>query len=278
MVLINGKEFGAEKFSNMESVFTRAACKKGDTTVVISLIWESDADLGVLAIARNHVADILGSHEHCYLMMLYVPYSRMDREIGDQICSLLYFSQFINSLRFSGVYKLDPHSEMCDRLFENGREIKLEPYVERAATDFEPDVIMFPDKGAFEKYSLKLPHMCKKYTVVRGEKVRDLNNKGSILSYKILDAAGSAADIIGKRVLIIDDIVVYGGTVKHAAAELRKLGASAVSFWVTHLENAAFEGKIFEQLARVYTTTSLIKNGSADKLTEYTVLPPDPMF
>lgn len=77
-----------------------------------AIVWnyESDAEMVVLYYITKHLknAGFIVS-----LYMPYIPNARMDRvKNNDEIFTLKYFAEFINSLEFEAVYVRDPHSNV----------------------------------------------------------------------------------------------------------------------------------------------------------------------
>jgi ribose-phosphate pyrophosphokinase len=90
------------------------------------------------------------------------------------------------------------------------------------------DLLFFPDNGAAKKYSEVLS--AEKYRF--GNKKRNLDT-GEIVCYEVI---ADKEDIEGKRILIVDDMVMGGRTFVEAAKALREMGASQVDLYVTHLK------------------------------------------
>lgn len=240
MILVNGEKFNSEEFHNGEVIFKKPD-KVYNTMNVIEMFFEDNRDITNLLFAREWLANTFPDAE-CSLIMKYCPYERMDREINDQMFSMEIFASILSKFNFKTVFILDPHSEVCVKELEetgmNVHILDLEDYIKKVITDFKPDYICYPDKGAYNKYpellsNIKLPYFY-------GNKVRDLANKGHITDYKLVDAP----DLTGKKVLIIDDICCLGGTAYNAAMLMKLRGAKEVAFYISHCENGIFYGKI----------------------------------
>jgi ribose-phosphate pyrophosphokinase len=67
-------------------------------------------------------------------------------------------------------------------------------------------------------------------------------------------------NIVGKDVLIVDDICSRGGTFYHSAKALKAAGAKSVSLYVTHCEETITLGELAASdglVDHVYTTRSI---------------------
>ena len=125
---------------------------------------------------------------------------------------------------YLGVLVYDPHSNVlpalinrCEVYYPVAYPIKVDNY----------DLYFYPDNGAAKKYSeiLDMPYRF-------GNKKRNLDT-GEIVCYEVI---ADKADIEGKRILIVDDMVMGGRTFVEAAKALREMGASQVDLYVTHLK------------------------------------------
>lgn len=139
------------------------------------------------------------------LFMPYIPDARMDRVKSEtEVFTLKYFAQTINSLGFSKVTVLDPHSDVSAALFDRLNVESPKTFIEEAVKKVgNKNLMMFyPDSGAMKRYSsmVHLPYAF-------GIKNRDWES-GEI---KGLDLSGEISQLPGKDVLIVDDICSRGG-------------------------------------------------------------------
>ena len=103
-----------------------------------------------------------------------------------------------------------------------------------------------------------------------GEKNRDWNT-GKILGLKIRD---NGIDLKGKKVLMIDDIISYGGSLYYSAKVLKECGVDRIYAYASHTENSVLDrekGTLIKSLEdgtveRLFTTDSLF-TGKHDKIT-----------
>ena len=103
-----------------------------------------------------------------------------------------------------------------------------------------------------------------------GIKNRDWKT-GKILG---LDVITNGIGLKQKTVLMIDDIVSYGGSVKYGADKLKELGVDKIFAYATHTENSVLDknkGTLLKSLEnntveRLFTTDSLF-TGSHEKIT-----------
>ena len=213
--------------------------------------YENDAELFALICLRKKYAEY-----DLILHMPYIPHARMDRvKNPEDVFTLKYFCEVINSLNFHKVCVLDAHSNVALALLDRVVQMPLETHINSAikehCNEYKDVAIFYPDEGAVKRYSDFNP----KIPFAFGMKQRDWTT-GKILGLTILQAE----NIVDKDVLIIDDICSKGGTFYHSAKALKEAGARSVSVYVTHCENTILQGEIFTSglIDKVYTTDSLV--------------------
>lgn len=225
-----------------------------DKYAVSTITWqyESDTELFALYSLKRHL-DCVAPGWNTFLYIPYVPNARQDRvKTNEDIFTLKYFAEIINSLNFKKVYVLDPHSSVSEALINNIEVVTPRLLIQQALGNIKvDDILMFyPDEGAMKRYS---GLVSKPYAF--GIKKRNWET-GKIEG---LDVAGAVDQIAGKDILIVDDICSRGGTFYHSAKKLKELGANKICLYVTHCENTILEGDLLTSglIEKVYTTNSI---------------------
>lgn len=257
MLTLNGTEVILDNFPDGTLLM------KSDTlSNQLNITWsyENDAELFALICLAKHLrynnpgADI-------YLTMLYIPNARMDRTkgIGD-VFTLKYFAEIINSLEFTKVTVLDPHSAVSEALIDRIDIVSAERYIHLVIEDInareaEPPTIYFTDEGGQKRYG----HMLKQPTVY-GMKKRNWED-GQILGIELF---GEESHVRDKNVLVIDDIISYGGSIYYSAMKLKELDCRRIYVYASHVENSILDkdkGKLINSglIERIYTTRSLYR-------------------
>lgn len=223
--------------------------------VNVDWFYESDNELVTLMFIAKELKN-KGSYP-C-LHMPYIPNARFDRVKNNQeVFTLKWFCDIINSLDFHDVHVLDPHSyvseALIDRLEIQSPKDIIKSFIDKNFLDdcsLNKFALFFPDEGAMKRYSgmFKIP-----YTF--GMKKRDWET-GEIRG---LDVVGDETFIKGRKVLIVDDICSRGGTFYHSAKKLKELGAEEVYLYVSHCENTILEGDLLTSglIKKVFTTNSI---------------------
>lgn len=233
----------------------------------IDWIYQDNAEMFYLMLVKKHL-DKYFTNVNYYLFMPYIPNARMDRvKNDDEVFTLKYFCDFINSLNFTGIYVLDAHSDVSVALLNNCINYNPKDYIKDAIKQISNDIVLyFPDAGAAKRYSDLFPELMYCY----GEKKRDWKS-GKILG---LEIRNNGIDLNDKMVLMIDDIIAYGGSLFYSANALKEVGVDKIYAYATHTENSILDrnkGTLIKSLEnntveRLFTTNSLF-TGSHDKIT-----------
>lgn len=221
--------------------------------------YENDAELFTLICLRKHYDGA------AHLTLPYVPHARMDRvKNSEDVFTLKYFCEIINSLDFQKVYVLDAHSNVSLALLNNVKQMDVMEHIDKAIQDIyscngganaSPLVTFFPDEGAMKRYAdtvgLRYAFGIKRRNWETGKiEGLDIQNKEAV---------------VGKDVLIIDDICSYGGTFYHSAKALKEAGAANIYLYVSHLEESVFKGDLWKAIneegliSKIYTANPLFK-------------------
>lgn len=134
-------------------------------------------------------------------------------------------------------------------------------------------LVVFPDKGALARYDQRHPNQIDDNSVVSmlkrlsdgqpnimiGQKTRDFETH-KITGYELPDEI--PADI--KEIVIIDDVISYGGTFIKLIDAIRAKTDLPISIITSHAEDALWRGDLLAKEVPIYTTRSL--NDHVDSL------------
>lgn len=240
--------------------------------------YESDAELFTLICARRHYAE-----SDIRLILPYIPHARMDR-VKDEtdVFTLKYFCEIINSLNFSEVWVLDPHSNVSLALLDRVSQIPVMNTIneclnrlvyeighdcdhETREKVYQDLVLFFPDEGSMKRYSSEVDFLPYAF----GIKKRDWKT-GQIQGLQLMNGEL----VKDKNVLIIDDICSRGGTFYHAAKALKEAGAANVYLYVTHAENTMVKGDMYNDpdlIKKIYTVETIF-DSNLDTLHKVSVI------
>ena len=258
MIKVNGVEIKQGHFPDNTLLMkfpTGDDFSYGHGAIEVEWLYENDAELFALICVKRHL-DRSFANPHMVLNMPYIPHARMDRVKSDEdVFTLKYFCEVINSLHFDTVLVRDAHSNVSLALLENVQEMPITDYVLDAIYLSKADALFFPDEGAMKRYSgeFNIPYAF-------GMKKRDWKT-GNILGLDLVNSE----NIVGKNVLLVDDICSKGGTFYHSAKALKAAGAKSVSLYITHCEKTIAHGDLptSQLVDHVYTTRSILSEDMA---------------
>jgi len=249
MIKINGEQFMTQYFPDGTlRLRLEVNCDKVD----IEWFFENNEEMVTLYFLANHLRKALKVKTLNFIMP-YIPNARMDRvKKLDEVFTLKYFTEFINSLKFDSVCVRDAHSNVSLALIDNMVCENIIPKIEQLSNKLlvsDKDIIFFPDEGSCKRYADSIN---KKYAF--GIKKRDWRT-GKIEG---LDVNGNIPRE-PFNVLMIDDICSFGGTFYHSAKRLKELGAAKIWLYVTHCENSILDGELIKSnlIEKIYTTKSI---------------------
>ncbi len=239
---------GTQMLLNIEGLCT-------GSEFVDQIFWhyENDEECMTLFFLVKHIRSVKGENTPIDLVMKYLPNARMDRvKHENEVFTLKYFCEFINSLNFRQVHVLDPHSDVGVALLNHVCVDSPERHIKYVLTSIrgrqaelppvDAFVIYFPDAGAYKRY--REMDCLKSYKKVYGQKVRNWET-GAIESLRVVDENATAIDgedaLKGKIIVMIDDIISYGGTLYYSALRLKELGADKIYAYATHTENSILD-------------------------------------
>lgn len=253
MLICNDKILGYNQFPDGTLALRIDADLSAEKQVIVWK-YESDVEMAMLYYVTKHLQSFGCS---VVLHMPYIPNARMDRvKNSDEIFTLKYFAEFINSLNFEAVYVCDPHSSVSCALINNLKVDNAFKYIISAITKAKKTdafVLFYPDEGAMKRYSEIITQMPYSYGIKR----RDWRT-GNIQGITLMND-----EIIkNKDVIIIDDICSKGGTFYYSAKALKEAGANDIYLYITHCENTIFKGELIESdlIKHIYTTDSIFSS------------------
>lgn len=195
---------------------------------------------------------------------IFIPFlfgSQSDRRFNyDESFDLKNICEFINSCNFQNIRIFHPHSNSSVNLLNNGSAVPPNQYIDNVIRFRLPDkdlTLVSPDAGAY-KWVFKIAGE-NNLPLVAANKFRD--REGNIT----LNFSGN----VGKNCLILDDLILNGGTFKVLAKKLKDNGAERVYLYVSHGFFVKGLDEIKKYIDGVYTTNSVCVLPSDDYLTVY---------
>lgn len=220
-----------------------------------NITWYFEAEREIIDL--HSLRKLLPWDSEVYLHMPYLPYGRQDKEVSNESTfNLEVIAGLINALHCVKVTTDDAHNKnRFEELFFNGENLFPFKSSKWAINEFKPDYLIFPDKGAEERYSSV------DYPSITLDKVRD-QLTGTITSL------APKKFLKGNRILIMDDICDGGATFIKAAQLLKEHKPNLIiGLYVTHgIFSKGRQHLLDNSIDVIYTTNSLIKNKGDFKL------------
>lgn len=291
MIELNGHLVDFKMFPNGET-FADLPDKWIRNENVFHLRFESDADLLHLMWLKNTVDARMGKVPSM-LFCPYFPYSRMDRAEGTRLFTLKSIASLINSLEFSSVWALEPHSDVLPALVNNFHPLSLSLFGKRtglpliAANDwmarqglcedsrfstfeglthdstsgydfsafYDAGIyFVYPDAGAQKRYSKEYPYS--KSILCAKDRDFETGKIRGIIPVLTDDAINDC-----RCAIIVDDLCSGGRTFIEVAKALRQRlpNLKSVLLCVPHCENTVALNieEVEKTVELVYTTDSI---------------------
>lgn len=271
MITVNGNKLKVVTFPNGERTIALQKETKMFNTATVYWKYENDGEFVLL----NQLADVLKNLrvEHVSCLVAYMPYSRMDRRMGNHPFSLEVVANMLPSSSIWDYSVVEPHSEVTNNKlrYASPHYVTVDLVNDLInESDNSKRVVVFPDKGARERYKGKLDMGTDGDSwMFYGEKQRD--EQGNIISLALFESKTESKVTVedpdflrGYDVIIADDLTSYGGTFIRCAKILKELGAKDITLVVAHAEKSVLKGDLFEHIEHLVTTDSIISQEDVD--------------
>lgn len=203
------------------------------------------------------------------LFLPYVPYARQDRVcVKGESFSLKVLANFINSLNFDQVTIIDPHSDVCEAIFDRVNVITQFDIIHcfdkfiKYVIDDKP-LFISPDAGSNKKTS-QLAKYFSHTEFIRADKLRNLHNG------EIKETIVYADNLTGRDIVCCDDICDGGRTFTELAKVVKTKGAKKFVLYITHgIFTKGTDILYKEGIDEIYTTNSYydtLPAGISDKV------------
>lgn len=160
------------------------------------------------------------------LYIPYFPYARQDKEVSNtSTFALRTFCKLLKTLDVNVIHTQDIHSDITKEYLPNLVSNFPQKTVDAVLKKVLPRVVVFPDKGAKNRYKDKFPFAS----------VTILKERDQLTGHlKIVGIEGDTDLLKGANVLMIDDLCDGGMTFILAARYLKTLDINDVSLYTTH--------------------------------------------
>ena len=207
------------------------------------------------------------------LLAPYFPYARQDRYmVNGEPLSIKVISNLVNTMNYTTVHVLDPHSDVTSALVNNIKIIDNFPFINMVYKNIDCTskykvCVVSPDAGFEKKLSKIVTKMnIDGNNIIYGTKKRDVST-GKLSGF------GFNGDVNNKTCLILDDICDSGGTFIGLAQKLREGGAKQIHLAISHgIFSKGVEHLLDNGIDYVYTTDSCFSSSKTDYKNRFNVL------
>jgi ribose-phosphate pyrophosphokinase len=221
--------------------------------------------LMLIATLRDHGAARISA------VVPYLAYARKDRQTKPfDPLSLRYVAQMFEAVGTAQVIALEPHSVAAFQNAFRCPTIHLQAHrlfdavVDEVAAG--PLAVASPDPGGVKRAQLWQEALEQRLSRPIGFAMVDKRRSGGVLGGGEL----MAGDVRGATVLLLDDLIASGETLRRAAAVLRREGAKAVHALAAH-------GLFVEPADRTLGDEALGRVVVSDSVPPFRVPPPSPL-
>jgi ribose-phosphate pyrophosphokinase len=222
----------------------------------IDIVWnfESERELMDLFSLRA----LIPEGKEVSLHVPYLPYARQDKPVtNDTTFNLQVFAALLNGMNFSRVSAVDVHNpELTKTVIKNFVNLGVKNILEILATNIKPAFLVFPDKGAADRYARALAHIHVPHLTFT--KTRD-SLTGRIYGHSVYPPILASQAVY--KYLVIDDLCDGGATFISVANMIKDVVPNAdLHLFTTHGIYSKGKEPLINAGFKLYTTNSLIKN------------------
>jgi len=189
------------------------------------------------------------------VVMPFMGYSLQNRYLRGEPISAKVVAKMLSSVEPSRVLLVDLHEEgILDFFSVPVEELRVEDKFGEYFKDKRIDLVVAPDGGARKRAQILASKLGVEYVVAR--KVRD-EKTTKIEKLEI----GGKRDFSGKKVLIVDDMVNTGGTIRKVGELLREKDVGEVFFAATHFLKVEGSLESLMEVVDEFVTTNSVEHG-----------------
>lgn len=245
-MLINKIDYTFERFSSGELKLKTNTLMELVANNEVTIIYNGEITLFELLI----VIDFYNQNKcKVNLILSYLPYQRMDKNNGIEVCTIQNVANIFNNLNLNNLYICEPHCSL--QYFNNAKAIQLVSQIYNIAKSEialnDQDKLVFTDKGSYDKYSNLGGN------AIFFEKHRSIST-GLIDTHRIIGSIDGA-----KKFVIIDDIISTGDTIISCINSLPK--DAQIYIICGHFEQNKYNLRLLDipQVQLIYSSNSLTK-------------------
>lgn len=164
-----------------------------------TILWEFTHEGEIMQVAQLKTL-LDQTIDNIYLHIDYLPYGRQDKSVSNDATFALYtFAAILNSLNFTEVFIMDPHSIIALGVIKKSKAVYPHGPLQRAIRATTSNLLCYPDKGAVEKYMKVYDNL--DHPSIYGKKVRD-QATGYITNYELVGDPWKSRVLIDRKSVV----------------------------------------------------------------------------
>ena len=217
------------KFANDEK---RVSVGKGSGGAVILQSFSSPVDENIVEFCLLSDALTRAGYTELVGVIPWLGYSKQDKIfLPGEALSAKVIAQIIQTTKIKKLITFDLHNRAITGFFDipvielSAKPLFREYFAQKIGADTDKYVVVAPDEGAVKasaaiarELGVPIAYMDKRRDLKTGE----------------VSVVGMSGEVVGKNVIIVDDMIVTGSTMMESAEYLKKIGAISVSVAATH--------------------------------------------
>lgn len=245
-MIINKIDYTFERFSSGELKLKTNNLKNLAVDNEVTILYNGEISIFELFI----VVDFYKQNDcKVNLILSYLPYQRMDKNNGIEVCTIQNVAHLFNKLNLDSLSICEPHSSL--QYFNNAKAIQLVSKIYNLSKSeiglTGTDKLVFTDKGSYDKFSQLGEN------AIYFEKHRSINT-GLIDTHRIIGNIDGA-----NKFVIIDDIISTGDTIISCISYLPK--DAEIYIICGHFEQNKYNLRLLDipQVKKIYSSNSITK-------------------
>lgn len=217
------------KFANDEK---RVSVGKGSGVAAILQSFSSPVDENIIEFCLLSDALTRAGYSELVGVIPWLGYSKQDKIfLPGEALSAKVIAQIIQTTKIKKLFTFDLHNRAITGFFDipvielSAKPLFRDYFAQKIGVDTDKYVVVAPDEGAVKasaaisrELGVAIAYMDKRRDLKTGE----------------VSVVGMSGEVVGKNVIIVDDMIVTGSTMMESAEYLKKMGAVSVSVAATH--------------------------------------------
>lgn len=222
-----------------------------------AIVWHFEAEREIIDLLSLR---LLLQYQEWLLHIPYLPYGRQDKKVSNDTTFNRYLlEKLISTLQAKLVTTVDIHSG-CFGI----TNIEVSDFHQWVIDQFQPNYLVFPDKGAFNRYPYLDSYKCITFEFEKARNQAD----GQLISHQL------TKDVFlpQGRYLMIDDLCDGGATFISIAKQIKeKVPDAKIGLAVTHGLFTKGKEVLTKEGIQLFYTDTLLRNKEAPETEMYRV-------